>query len=118
MADCSSLQRPNVGYNYLRSIGNYWLMFERGGYNVIYADVGANREYFAQPTSIPTTVYGAWYSYDEVVAWIDCVTAPAPTPTPTPTPELDVSGIAVVSALVIVNAALLGYAALKAFGLI
>ena len=65
----------NVGYEWLynRRVTQgiaYYLMFTRYGFNVIYSDVGSNRQYFAQDTSSMLDVYGIFGSYDAIVAWI------------------------------------------------
>lgn len=64
------MDRPNIGYDALRATGNYWLMRTVGNYNIIYADVGQYRRYYAQSTVDRMIVYGDWLSYDEVMEWV------------------------------------------------
>jgi hypothetical protein len=72
----ADLNRPNIGYDALRATGNYWLMFTLGNYNIIYADVGMYRRYYAQSTIDRMIVYGYWLSYDDVVAWVNSTMPP------------------------------------------
>ena len=83
------LDRPNIGYDALRTTGNYWLMHTLGNYNIIYADVGRYRRYYAQSTIDRMIVYGYWLSYDDVVAWVNSTMPRAPPVVPVTPPYVE-----------------------------